>query len=297
MCGRYTLYHSTNEIIERFKIQQSKMGIDPRYNVAPSQLVAVIAGRTRDDSSAADSRDAESRGTESRGTESSDTESSSAGGVFRTLEPVKWGLVPFWVKDINKHKPFINARCETLAEKPSFKAALSRRRCIIPADGFFEWKKTEHGKIPMYITVKGGKPFALAGIWEEWTAPDGTPLRTCAIITVPANEFMEDIHDRMPAILTPEAEDVWLDPAEKDRDKLLKLLVPFDSAQMEAHPVGKIVNSPIIDSEECIKEVDQESIIADAMGSAGGRTRRPSAKNRAEKAESGVAQLKLLLDE
>lgn len=265
MCGRYTLYHSTNEIIERFKIQQSKMGIDPRYNIAPSQLIAVVV------------------------------EQKEGAQPVRTLEPLKWGLVPFWAKDNDKQKPFINARCETLAEKPSFKSSLTRKRCVIPADGFFEWKTTPLGKVPMYITLKSGGPFALAGIWEECTTSDGEVLRTCAIVTVPANSFMSEIHDRMPAILTPEAEEVWLNTAETDRDRLVSLLVPFDPNEMHAHPVGRVVNSPNTDSEECIKMVDQESIIADAMGAAGGRSRKPAVGKKA-RPEKDTGQLKIGFD-
>ncbi|HEY9785719.1 MAG TPA: SOS response-associated peptidase [Candidatus Obscuribacterales bacterium] len=263
MCGRYTLHHSTNEIVERFHVQQVELDLIPRYNIAPSHLVAVIAQKDGD-------------------------------SPKRSLQAFKWGLVPFWVKDVQKHKPFINSRCETLAEKPSFKAALVRRRCIIPADGFFEWKTTPRGKVPMYITLADGKPFALAGIWEEWKSPDGTPLRTCSIITVPANELMAQIHDRMPAILAPEQEDVWLDPDLRDKDKILSMLAPYDPQQMVAHPVSTLVNSPGTDSVRCIEKMDMAAVL-ESMPLKSTRKRSTTTDEQLRVAEETV-QLKIGVD-
>src|SRR5215470_10325551 len=207
MCGRYTLNRSAKELLERFAVQQVLFPVAARYNIAPSQEVAVVLN-------------------------DKDT---------RCLEQLKWGLIPFWVKDLKKTKPLINARAESLAEKPSFKQALARRRCLIPADGFYEWKSEAATRTPMYIQMRDHRLFAFAGLWEEWKAPDGTPLRTCAIITVPANRIMSDIHERMPAILQAGEEALWLDPTVKDPPRLLSLLKPYGDEDMEAYSVTRRV--------------------------------------------------------
>ncbi len=179
MCGRFTLHHSTDEVAERFAVQEALFDIAPRYNIAPTQPVAAVT----------------------------------APDGARRLEGLQWGLVPFWAKDVAIGSKMINARAETLVEKPAFKNALIRRRCLIPADGCYEWKKEPRGgRQPMHIR-KGGAALRLRGL-------DGTrcgsPLRTCTIITVPANPLVSAIHDRMPAILKPEDEAEWLDTSVKD---------------------------------------------------------------------------------
>jgi putative SOS response-associated peptidase YedK len=231
MCGRYTLYHSSNEIVDRFRTMQVEFDLEQRFNIAPTQLVAVVA------------------------------EKAESGKIQRHLEPVKWGLVPFWVKDITTFKPFFNTRVETIAEKPSFKAAFTRRRCLIPCDGFYEWKKTENGKIPMFITLEDNSTFGMAGIYETWSSKDGGELTTCSIITVPANNFMSDIHDRMPAIVRREDEDFWLNPLEVNNERLLSVLKPYDNAAMRAHPVSSMVNSPRTESVRLIEEVTIEQAL------------------------------------
>lgn len=218
MCGRFTQHHSPGEIAARFGVTQTSLPIEPAYNIAPTQPVAVI-------------------------TQDGD----------RRLETHRWGLIPSWSRDPDLNKGLINARAETLAEKPSFKYALTRRRCLIPADGFYEWKKESSGRQPMYMRLRDGNLFAFAGLWEEWQSPDGSPLRTCAIITVAPNELLAPIHNRMPAILTREQEAVWLDPTLRNPADVLPLLQPYSAERMEAYPVSRRVNAPVANDPECIQ--------------------------------------------
>jgi len=214
MCGRYSQHHTTNDLVDRFAVQLVLEPVTERYNVAPSQPVPVITAQGA-----------------------------------RCLDAYRWGLVPSWAKDPGSG--IINARAETLAEKPSFKAALARRRCLIPADGFFEWKKEENGRQPMHIRLKDGDLFAFAGLWEVWESPEGTPLHTCAIVTVAPNDVLVPIHNRMPAILRPEDEAAWLDPAIKGVEAL-ELLRSYPAERMEAYPVSRRVNAPVVDDAACI---------------------------------------------
>lgn len=225
MCGRYTLtWTEERELTERFGITEfSEPRLVPRFNIAPSQEVAVIIQQDG----------------------------------HNVLSSFQWGLIPSWVKDLKKTKPMINARIETIAEKPFFKSAIKNRRCLIPADGFFEWQvDSQTGqKIPTYIHLAGRPLFAFAGLWDQWTTPDGEVLHTCTIITMPANSFMESIHNRMPAIMSPDNEGKWLNPAETDASKLLTLLVSTGDNALASYPVSRMVNSPRIDAAECIAEV------------------------------------------
>lgn len=219
MCGRYSLTHNEQEIQERFQVDSfCHTHLTPRFNIAPSQGVPVVVF--------ANNR--------------------------RELGLFTWGLIPSWTKDLHKAKPLINARAETLADKPSFKRALASRRCIIPADGFYEWQKTTSGKLPMRIRLKSDELFGLAGLWEEWRGPDGHTVQTCTIITVVANSLLAGIHDRMPAILPPDMESTWLNPTMHDASKLLTLLMPYPDNQLEAYPVSRLINSASVESPECI---------------------------------------------
>jgi putative SOS response-associated peptidase YedK len=202
---------------------------DARYNIAPSQPIAVVANN-------GDNR----------------------------IEYFRWGLVPSWAKDESIGNRMINARCETLAEKPMFRTALKRRRCLIPADGFYEWKKNPDGKTktPMYIRMKGGKPFAFAGLWDRWLSPDGSDLLTCTIITGEANELVRPIHDRMPAILTGDDCRKWIAPGEMESENANALLRPLAAEEMEAYPVSRLVNNPGTDSKECIESITAEAPVA-----------------------------------
>jgi putative SOS response-associated peptidase YedK len=167
------------------------------------------------------------------------------------LRPMRWGLIPAWAKDPAIGDHLINARVETVAEKPAFRAALRRRRCLVFADGFYEWRKTAGGKVPTYVRLRSGAPFAFAGLWERW-AGTGEPLTTCTLITGPPNELMAPIHNRMPVILLPEEYDAWLAPGDVPAERLLPLLNPYPAALMEAYAVSTRVNSPRSDGPELI---------------------------------------------
>jgi putative SOS response-associated peptidase YedK len=221
MCGRYTLHHSSEEIEERFEAEAGEEIVAPRYNIAPSQIIPVI----RPDGP-------------------------------REMAGCKWGLIPFWAKDPQIGHNLINARAETIAEKPSFKHAMAKRRCLIPADGFYEWQKRGKGpRQPMYIRLRDGGLFAFAGLWEEWRSPEGETIRTCTIITTEPNELVAGIHNRMPTILKPDEEAAWIDPKSKVAD-LLPLLRPYPAQEMEAIPVSRAVNRPAFDDAACIAPVD-----------------------------------------
>ena len=218
MCGRFTLYHTPDEVAERFAVNE-RLETEARYNIAPTQSVAAVTQNGA-----------------------------------RHLAEYHWGLIPSWAKDPSIGSRMINARAETLAEKPSFRTALSRRRCLIPADGFYEWQAApdgaKGGKTPTYLRRKDGGLFAFAGLWDEWHAPDGSPLHSCTIITTTPNRVAAPIHDRMPVILRPEDEDFWLDSAITDPRDLLSLLIPCPAEDMEAYPVSRRVNVPVTDDAE-----------------------------------------------
>ena len=221
MCGRFTLHHTTQETVERFEVEQATIEFEPRYNIAPSQPVAVVLQQEE-----------------------------------RSLEAFKWGLVPFWAKDPKIGNRMINARSETLAEKPAYKTALKRRRCLIPASGFYEWKKEGEARVPTYIHLNDSRIFSLAGLWEEWQAPDGETLHSCTIITTQANDFMAPIHHRMPVIFEPEQERAWLDPALQDPDELIDLLQSCPDQELATHPVSRQVNVPTFDDPACIQPLE-----------------------------------------
>jgi putative SOS response-associated peptidase YedK len=168
---------------------------------------------------------------------------------------VRWGLIPSWAKDEKMGARMINARGETVAEKPSFRSAVKTRRCLIPADGFYEWVRTGEGKQPHFIHFADARPFAFAGLWERWTKGGGEPLDTCTIITTSPNELIEDLHDRMPVILPADRYTEWLEPSPLNPDRLQELLVPHPAEGMEAYPVSTFVNKPANDGPECIARV------------------------------------------
>ena len=221
MCGRFTLTADQDSFEDRFSLTGFDLGWVPSFNIAPTQEVLTV---TND-------------GSENR------------------PELMRWGLVPSWAKDPKIGNRMINARSETLTEKPSFRTAFKRRRCLIPADGFYEWKREGKAKKPMLITANPGGLFAFAGLWETWKQPDGSWLLTCAIITTSANEFMTSIHDRMPVILPREVEASWLAPEEQDTAMLSELLLPYDSDRMEGYEVSTLVNSPRNNFPEVIEPV------------------------------------------
>jgi putative SOS response-associated peptidase YedK len=239
MCGRYSLTRREAELVERFGIEQLLLegeGLRPRYNIAPTQMVPVVLDKDGQ----------------------------------RVLAEMKWGLIPFWAKDAKKTKPIINARSESIAEKPFFKQAANKRRCLIPADGFYEWKKANKEKIPLFIHFPDKEIFAFAGLWDQWKSPDGEILRSCTIVTTEANEFMAPVHDRMPVIVRPEHEARWLDPEIKDIEKLRDVLEPLSKDALEMYRVSSEVNKPSNDTPELIDPVPAQGNLFDLLEALGG---------------------------
>ena len=221
MCGRFTLTTDLEQLEERFSFHAADLSFHSHYNIAPSQQVlAIISAEER------------------------------RGGFLR------WGLIPSWAKDPSLGNRMINARAETLAEKPSFRRALQKRRCLVLADGFYEWKTEGKKKTPMYISLKSHEPFGFAGLWETWKAPNGEAIHSCTIVTTTPNSLMESIHNRMPVILTRDTEAYWLDRSIEDPPQLLPLLAPYTAQAMEAYAVSPTVNSPRNDSPKCIEPID-----------------------------------------
>ncbi|MEL6247817.1 MAG: SOS response-associated peptidase [Cyanobacteria bacterium J06648_16] len=224
MCGRYTQTKSGEVLAKTFNLVETP-DVPPRYNIAPSQPILAVAA--------------------SKGT--------------RQLRAFQWGLVPSWSKDPTIGNRMINARAETVAEKPSFRAAFKRRRCLIVADGFYEWKKIDGQKTkqPFYIHLQDHAPFGFAGLWEHWEGGDGSYLETCTILTTAPNALMEPIHNRMPVIVHPDDYNTWLDPErgefKQDRGLLESLLRPYEAERMEAYPVSTEVNSPRNESPDCLE--------------------------------------------
>jgi putative SOS response-associated peptidase YedK len=213
MCGRFTLTLDPGELQESLNLGEITFEYQPRYNIAPTQPVAVV-------------REAQSR----------------------KVELFRWGLVPSWAKDISIGDRLINARSETLSEKPSFKNAFARQRCLILADGFYEWHRAASGpKTPYYFKLKTGKPFAFAGLWEFWRSSEGDELRTCTIITCMANDLVAQHHERMPVILPLSVQYSWLAP-QTPAAGLVSLMAPYPPDDMSAYAVSKAVNSPENDS-------------------------------------------------
>ncbi len=207
MCGRYSFAQLSLEVEKRFKIHVDGNTYVARYNAAPGQNLAVITNEQP-----------------------------------QILSFLAWGLIPFWAKDSSNSGKMINARSETIIEKPAFNKIFQTKRCLIPADGFYEWKKIGKQIIPHHIRLKSREMFAFAGLWDEWKNASGKTIQTFSIITTSANEIMKPIHQRMPVILHPEFESVWLDKDTQSSD-LLELLRPFDDDKMELLEVSPLVNS------------------------------------------------------
>jgi putative SOS response-associated peptidase YedK len=220
MCGRYTIIASP-EVLRALFGYLEQPNFPPRYNVAPTQPIAIV--RFIDGK--------------------------------RHFALVRWGLLPSWVKDPQAFSLLINARGETAAEKPAFRAAMKRRRCLIPVDGFYEWKAGGPRKQPFYIRAKSGEPFAFAGLWETWTGPNGEELETAAIVTTTANRTLAPIHDRMPVILAPEAFDLWLDSANVDPAAASALIKPAPENFLEAYPISTDVNRVANDNPTLVEPV------------------------------------------
>ncbi|HKI06328.1 MAG TPA: SOS response-associated peptidase [Thermoanaerobaculia bacterium] len=228
MCGRYTLTSSGEELALLFDISDLPMVL-PRYNLAPTQEAAVVRV--------------------------------TAPGEPRRLDLLKWGLIPYWAKEASIGNRMINARAESVAEKPAYKWSFKKKRCLIAADGFYEWKKEGKLKQPYLIHRQDGKPFAFAGLWSSWKNPaQEKPVETFTILTTDANDLMRPLHDRMPVILDPENFDLWLDPKMEDAAKLQPLLLPYAADTFEAFPVSRTVNSPANESASCIAPLVQDEL-------------------------------------
>ena len=219
MCGRFTLFEADKILSKEFGVSGIPT-LSPRYNIAPSQPVTAVRATFT--------------------------------GSGRELALLRWGLIPSWSKDPAIGNRLINARAETASEKPSFRNAFRRHRCLIPASGFYEWRRQELGKQPYFVRMRDERLFSFAGLWDRWESPDKGVIETCTILTTVANAVLAPIHDRMPVILPPREYDRWLDPALRDPDALAPLLVPFPPEEMLAFPVSPRVNTPTVDDEKCI---------------------------------------------
>jgi len=219
MCGRFALYSSLADIKRLIKIDAVMADPAASYNVAPTHEVLAIINHEG-----------------------------------RRLGKLHWGLVPFWAKDLSGASKLINARVESLQEKPSFKNLLKRRRCAILADGFYEWKKDKNFKQPFYLTPVTGHPFAFAGLWDTWKSSDGAAYHSCTIITTDASPQVHVIHNRMPVILKPDSLAAWLDTGMQDTDKLGKILLEGHEKDFTIHPVSSYVNSPKNNDAKCLEE-------------------------------------------
>lgn len=221
MCARVTLRSDVSKVREEFGIGEARAPeFKPSYNISPGRDILAVV------------RNGENR-----------------------LCLLRWGLVPSWARDPSIGNRLINARAETLAEKPAFKDAFVKRRCLIAVDGFYEWKKEGGRSIPFYVRMKEDRVFGLAGLYETWRAPDGRDISTCTVITTGANPLLSPIHDRMPVIIPSPKRDIWLDPRMKDPAALEEMLGPYDPASMEAYEVSAFVSSSAHDSPDCIRPV------------------------------------------
>ena len=227
MCGRFARYSLSRELERYFNAHPAALELQPNYNVAPTQEIPVIVIHEDE----------------------------------RHIKKRHWGLVPFWDKDISIGSRMINARVETVTSKPAFRAALKQRRCLIPADGFYEWQGKSGSKQPYYFHLPSGEPFAFAGLYEVWedkkAPPEAGPYKSCTIITTDASESVKDIHNRMPLILKPEAYDAWLDPSNKEPAKIEELLNTANVKELKRYPVSKLVNQVGNNKKECMEPLKE----------------------------------------
>jgi putative SOS response-associated peptidase YedK len=224
MCGRYRLSRRKQLVEEYFDATPWEEDWNPRFNIAPTQPVPVIRQHPKQ--------------------------------PVRQLALMKWGLIPHWAKEPSIAMSTINAKSETAAMKPAFRDPLKFRRCLIPADGFYEWKRTVKAKQPFCFEIKGGELFAFAGLWDGWKDASGNWIKTCSILTTTPNVLIATVHDRMPVILDPESYDLWLDPGMQNVAAISELLKPYDASQMQLYPVSSRVNHVTNDDEECSRRVE-----------------------------------------
>jgi putative SOS response-associated peptidase YedK len=226
MCGRFTLRSSEGAVAEEFGLLVGPESGDwrPRYNIAPSQPVAVVRA------------------------------SPVAHGAHELVR-LRWGLIPAWAKDAKIGNRLINARADSIADKPAFRAAFRRRRCLVVADGFYEWRQAGKQRQPYFVHLQDDRPFAFAGLWESWEGPAHAAIESCTIVTTDANDLLRPIHDRMPVVLAPADCARWLDPAVVPPESLAALLRPYPSGRMQLHAVGPLVNSPTHDDPRCVEPI------------------------------------------
>ena len=223
MCGRYSLKTPADTLAKHFRLAKAP-SLSSRFNIAPSQPIAIVRIHVPQEN--------------------------------RECVMVRWGLIPSWAKDPSIGNKMINARAETISEKPAFREALARSRCLVPADGYYEWQRQGRmgqRKQPFYIRIRDGRPFAFAGLWERWVEPDGKVIATCAILTTEPNKSLKEIHERMPVILGPKDYDQWLDPYIRQAALLQSLFRPYPQEEMTAYPVSLRVNDPNHDDAGCIE--------------------------------------------
>jgi putative SOS response-associated peptidase YedK len=247
MCGRFTLRASREEIAEQFSLLELPP-ISPRYNIAPRQPVGIVRPQvTPDIPEVLDwAPDVEATPV--------------APHRRREFTFARWGLIPRWAKDPAMGDRLINARAESLATRPAFRAAFRYRRCLVPADGFYEWRQEGRRKQPYFFRLPGDQLFAFAGLWESWVGPDGSEVESCTIITTEANDEVRPFHDRMPVILTRDSFERWLTLEEDHLASLMSLLQPFAKVKLEVFPVGLWVNNPNFDDPRCIAPVKGEGL-------------------------------------
>jgi putative SOS response-associated peptidase YedK len=218
MCGRFAQRTDPKRVAKWFGVEEAPE-LEPRYNIAPTQEITAVR-ETKDG---------------------------------REIAFYKWGLIPSWAKDTSMGARLINARSETVREKPAFRQAFKQRRCIIPADGFYEWQRTEGRKQPFFFQMKDESPFGFAGLWEQWKGEEGQVINSCTILTTEANEVLRPVHDRMPVILHPDAYSLWLDHDTRKLEMVVDLLRPYPADEMTSYPVSTLINSPRSQGERLIE--------------------------------------------
>ena len=238
MCGRFARFSPAHIFRMLFELEEF-LDLEPQYNIAPGQEIHAVRGIVI--------RDNQQRN------------ATTTTSFSKEVAPFQWGLIPFWSKDPKIGVKMINARSETITEKPAYREPLKKHRCLIPIDGFYEWQKRKDGKQPYFIRMNDKKPFALGGIWDKWTSPQGKIVESCSILTTTPNDIVKSIHNRMPVIIDPKDFDLWLDPTIKEPEEIKHLFTPYKASAMEAYPITNFVNSPKNQGEKCITELIEKT--------------------------------------
>ncbi|MGQ9503289.1 MAG: SOS response-associated peptidase [Thermogutta sp.] len=249
MCGRFTLRAAPQDVAKHFSLFDVP-SFSPRYNIAPGQMIGAVRPQRAQDNLVVEDRRTQP---DSKGDSFRDDAAITGGISNREWTWLRWGLIPHWSGDPSIANRLINARVETVITKPAFRSAARYRRCLIPADGFYEWKKTGRNKQPYFIHLQDNRLFALAGLWDRWESPDGGILETCTILTVEPNALMAKIHNRMPLILPPVAYQAWLDPALTEFEELHRWLKPYPEEEIRVFPVTSYVNAIHNEGTRCLE--------------------------------------------